>query len=78
MTTWETSGSYEHGGGATWTSYSLDAAAGLLLVPVGNPGPDFANQVRPGMNLFTNSFVALDALDRSPEMVAPAGGAGLP
>jgi PQQ-dependent dehydrogenase (methanol/ethanol family) len=61
-TTWETSGSYEHGGGATWTSYSLDAAAGLLLVPVGNPGPDFANQVRPGTNLFTNSLVALDAL----------------
>lgn len=60
--TWETSGSFEHGGGATWTSYSLDAAAGLLLVPVGNPGPDFANQVRPGTNLFTNSFVALDAL----------------
>jgi alcohol dehydrogenase (cytochrome c) len=60
--TWETTGSYEHGGGATWTSYSLDAAAGLLLVPVGNPGPDFAPQVRPGTNLFTNSFVALDAL----------------
>ena len=31
-------------------------------MPVGNPGPDFANQVRPGTNLFTNSFVALDAL----------------
>jgi alcohol dehydrogenase (cytochrome c) len=60
--TWENPGSYEHGGGATWTSYSLDATAGLLLVPVGNPGPDFANQVRPGTNLFTNSLVALDAL----------------
>ena len=60
--TWEKAGSYEHGGGATWTSYSLDADAGLLLVPVGNPGPDFASQVRPGTNLFTNSFVALEAL----------------
>ena len=60
--TWEDPGSFEHGGGATWTSYSLDAAAGLLLVPVGNPGPDFANEVRPGTNLFTNSMVALDAL----------------
>jgi PQQ-dependent dehydrogenase (methanol/ethanol family) len=59
--TWETAGSYEHGGGATWTSFSLDAAAGLLMVPVGNPGPDFAPQVRPGSNLFTNSLVALDA-----------------
>jgi PQQ-dependent dehydrogenase (methanol/ethanol family) len=60
--TWENPGSFEHGGGATWTSYSLDDSAGLLIVPVGNPGPDFANQVRPGTNLFTNSFVALDAL----------------
>jgi alcohol dehydrogenase (cytochrome c) len=60
--TWEDPGSYEHGGGATWTSYSLDAAAGLLLLPVGNPGPDFAPEVRPGTNLFTNSIVALDAL----------------
>jgi alcohol dehydrogenase (cytochrome c) len=60
--TWETSGSFEHGGGGTWTSYSLDATAGLLLVPVGNPGPDFADGVRLGTNLFTNSIVALDAL----------------
>jgi alcohol dehydrogenase (cytochrome c) len=60
--TWENPGSFEHGGGATWTSYSLDAAAGLLLLPVGNPGPDFADEVRPGTNLFTNSIVALDAL----------------
>jgi alcohol dehydrogenase (cytochrome c) len=34
---------------------------GLLLIPVGNPGPDFANEARPGTNLFTNSLVALDA-----------------
>jgi alcohol dehydrogenase (cytochrome c) len=31
-------------------------------VPVGNPGPDFANEARPGTNLFTNSVVALDAM----------------
>jgi alcohol dehydrogenase (cytochrome c) len=31
-------------------------------LPVGNPGPDFADEVRPGTNLFTNSIVALDAL----------------
>jgi len=60
--TWKTPASIEHGGGSTWTSYSLDAAAGLLLVPVGNPGPDFANEARPGTNLFTNSLVALDAM----------------
>jgi alcohol dehydrogenase (cytochrome c) len=60
--TWKNLDSIAHGGGGTWTSFSLDAAAGLLLVPVGNPGPDFANEARPGTNLFTNSVVALDAM----------------
>jgi PQQ-dependent dehydrogenase (methanol/ethanol family) len=59
--TWKDPPSIEHGGGSTWTSYSLDPVAGLLLVPVGNPGPDFAAEVRPGGNLFTNALIALDA-----------------
>jgi len=59
--TWENPASVEHGGGSTWTSYSLDAVAGLLMVPVGNPAPDFDKDARPGANLFTNSVVALDA-----------------
>jgi alcohol dehydrogenase (cytochrome c) len=60
--TWQNPASIAHGGGGTWTSYSLDTAAGLLLVPVGNPGPDFASEARPGANLFTDSLVALDAM----------------
>jgi PQQ-dependent dehydrogenase (methanol/ethanol family) len=60
--TWKNPASLEHGGGGTWTSYSLDPNAGLLLIPVGNPGPDFNNDARPGTNLFTNSLVALDAM----------------
>jgi alcohol dehydrogenase (cytochrome c) len=59
--TWKDPESIKHGGGATWTAYSLHAQTGLLLVPVGNPGPDFNNEVRPGTNLFTNSVIALDA-----------------
>ncbi len=59
--TWRNPASIEHGGGGTWTSYSLDPIAGLLLIPVGNAGPDFNNEARPGNNLFTNSIVALDA-----------------
>jgi alcohol dehydrogenase (cytochrome c) len=59
--TWENPASVEHGGGSTWTSYSLDPAAGLLMIPVGNPAPDFAKEMRPGANLFTDSIVALDA-----------------
>jgi PQQ-dependent dehydrogenase (methanol/ethanol family) len=59
--TWLNPASIEHGGGSLWTTFALDAANGLLLIPVGNPGPDFANEVRPGTNLFTDSLVALDA-----------------
>jgi alcohol dehydrogenase (cytochrome c) len=48
-------------GGGTWTTTTLDAERGLLYVPVGNPGPDFAKEVRPGANLYTNSILILDA-----------------
>ena len=48
-------------GGGNWTSYSLDPRAGTLYVPGGNPAPDFARALRPGVNLFTGSVVALDA-----------------
>jgi glucose dehydrogenase len=48
-------------GGGTWTSYALDPERGLLYVPVGNPAPDFAGDVRPGDNLYTNSILVLDA-----------------
>jgi len=33
---------------------------GVLYVPVGNPSPDFYPDVRPGLDLYTNSAVALD------------------
>jgi alcohol dehydrogenase (cytochrome c) len=48
-------------GGATWTSYSLDELTGTLYVTTGNPGPDFALELRPGDNLYTNSILVLDA-----------------
>ena len=48
-------------GGGTWTTTTLDPARGLLYVPVGNPGPDFAKEVRPGANLYTNAILVLDA-----------------
>jgi PQQ-dependent dehydrogenase (methanol/ethanol family) len=49
------------GGGSVWTSLTLDADAGALYVPAGNPGPDFSGAYRPGANLYTNSIVVLDA-----------------
>jgi alcohol dehydrogenase (cytochrome c) len=49
-----------HGGGSVWTPFAFDVEKGLVYVPVGNPGPDFYDEVRPGTNLYTSSLVALD------------------
>lgn len=51
----------KHGGGSIWTPLSLDAKAGVLFLPVGNPATDFYGGVRDGLNLYTDSVVALDA-----------------
>jgi len=59
---WKIPETAKHGGGAMWTSYTLDVDAGELFVPVGNPSPDFAPDSRPGANLYTDSVVVLDAL----------------
>jgi alcohol dehydrogenase (cytochrome c) len=48
-------------GGATWTTYSLDAEAGVLWVSTGNVAPDFLLALHPGDNLYTTSVLALDA-----------------
>ena len=48
-------------GGATWTSYALDDAKGILYVSTGNPAPDFVEAFHPGENLYSNSVLALDA-----------------
>jgi alcohol dehydrogenase (cytochrome c) len=59
--TWRNATAASHGGGGVWTYFSLDPATGTVFVPVGNPGPDFNAQARPGSNLFTTGIVALDA-----------------
>jgi alcohol dehydrogenase (cytochrome c) len=59
--TWGSASSTATGGGGTWSSTGLDPASGTLFVPVGNPGPDFSADYRPGSNLYTSSIVALDA-----------------
>jgi alcohol dehydrogenase (cytochrome c) len=56
--TWK--GAQHLAGGATWTSFSVDAATGKLYVPVGNPGPDYDTRLRKGANLNTNSVLELD------------------
>ncbi len=61
LSTWKNAGGIPITGGATWTSYTLDPATGLLYVPGGNPAPDFASASRPGGNLYSGSVVVLDA-----------------
>jgi alcohol dehydrogenase (cytochrome c) len=48
-------------GGATWTSYHLDPATGVLWVGTGNVAPDFILAMHPGDNLYTSCILALDS-----------------
>lgn len=52
---------WKTGGGATWVTGAYDPELKLVYWGVGNPGPDWNGDVRPGDNLYTCSFVALEA-----------------
>ncbi|HIC54604.1 MAG TPA: PQQ-dependent dehydrogenase, methanol/ethanol family, partial [Gemmatimonadetes bacterium] len=53
--------SWRSGAGATWLTGSYDPDLNLLYWGIGNPGPDWNGDVRPGDNLYTASVMALDA-----------------
>ena len=53
--------SWKHGGGGTWTSYTIDPATGELFVPVADPAMTWNGYARAGANLFTDSVLVLDA-----------------
>ncbi len=59
--TWDSGDSWKEGGGPTWLTGSYDPALDLVYWGVGNPGPDFLGDIRPGTNLYTCSVIALDA-----------------
>jgi alcohol dehydrogenase (cytochrome c) len=50
-----------HGGGATWSTFTLDPVTAEVFAPIGNPVPDFAPEDRRGADLFTDSALVLDA-----------------
>ncbi len=58
--TW-TGDAWKTGGGSLWVTPSYDPATNLTFWGVGNPGPDWNAELRPGDNLYTDSVVALDA-----------------
>ena len=51
---------WKTGGGSTWVTGSYDPDLNLVYWGIGNPGPDWNPDSRPGDNLFTCSLVALD------------------
>jgi len=59
--TWtDDKGAWQHGGGSIWVTGSYDPDANLMYWGVGNPGPDWNADPRPGDNLYTDSVVALE------------------
>ncbi|HEX4507396.1 MAG TPA: PQQ-binding-like beta-propeller repeat protein [Alphaproteobacteria bacterium] len=51
---------WQRGGGGLWNTANIDPDLGLVYFGVGNPVPQWAGEVRPGDNLFTDSVVAVD------------------
>jgi alcohol dehydrogenase (cytochrome c) len=51
---------WKYGGGAIWTTPSVDEALGLVYLETGNAVPQWGGELRPGDNLYNNSVVALD------------------
>lgn len=59
--TWGGGDAWEHGGAPVWLTGSYDPDLNLTYWGVGNPGPDWNPEQRPGDNLYSDSVVALDA-----------------
>ena len=51
---------WKYGGGALWTTPSVDADLGLVYLETGNAVPQWGGEIRAGNNLFDNSVVALE------------------
>jgi len=52
--------SWKSGGASVWVTGSYDPTLNLTYWGVGNPGPDYNPDQRPGDNLYSDSVVALD------------------
>ena len=55
--TWSNPGRY---GGGIWTQPAVDAELGMIYFNAANPSPNYDGSSRKGMNLFTNSMLAVD------------------
>ena len=59
--TWEENAWQDRTGANVWSIMSVDTERGLIFLPVGSASYDFYGADRKGMDLFSNSLVALDA-----------------
>jgi alcohol dehydrogenase (cytochrome c) len=53
--------SWKTGGAPTWVTGSYDPELNLVYWGTGNPGPDYAGDVRKGDNLYSDCLIALNA-----------------
>jgi glucose dehydrogenase len=56
----DTWGDGARAGGGIWTQPAIDEELGMVYINAGNPSPDYDGSARPGINLFSNSTIALD------------------
>lgn len=59
--TWGSGDAWKHGGASVWITGSYDPDTNLTYWGIGNAGPDYNDDQRPGDNLYSDSVVALDA-----------------
>ena len=59
--TWGPDGWKDRSGPSAWGGMTLDAAKGMVFLPVGNPADNYYGADRKGTNLYANCVVALDA-----------------
>jgi alcohol dehydrogenase (cytochrome c) len=60
--------SYVHGGAAVWAGLSIDQETDTLYAAPGNPGPNLSEYGRKGLNLYSDSVVALDISGDAPRL----------
>ena len=59
--TWGPDGVKGRSGPSAWGAMTIDAARGMVFLPIGNPSDSFYGADRKGTNLYANCVLALDA-----------------
>ena len=54
---------WKHGGGSVWATGTYDSTTDTLYQGIGNPGPDYDIEYRPGDNKWASSVIALGVAD---------------